>query len=72
MKTNKKARKSAPRVVAARYQRVELDRTFDQISEHEILEAQTRTTDTTNASLGVIRKLKLFLRVADDAEILEM
>ena len=64
----KKTIKAHPRVVK-RYKKVELDRSFDEISEQEILDAPTRTTDTTNTYLGIIRKLKVFLKVPDDIDI---
>jgi len=60
---------SVPRRVVTRYKKVELDRTFDEISEQEILDARTRTTETTKAYLGILRKLKAFLRVPDDVDI---
>ena len=48
---------------------VKLARTFDEIDENELSNADTRTSDTMKAYENIIRKLKEFLKVSDDDDI---
>jgi hypothetical protein len=57
-------------IIYTKTRKVDLGRTFDQIDESELLNCATRTSDTTKQYETIISKLKVFLMIPEDGEIL--
>ncbi len=53
----------------AKRKNVAFDRTVDDVDEAELFDAKVRTDTTTNSYIGIVKKLKEFLKVPEHLEV---